>query len=146
MKYISKMFVSAIAIYMFVLSGCENQITSSEYNAESSKMQNQGEIQKGKIPLKLNLKLMPGETYVLNNTNTGFRNIEWLYVEGCSTSDKSIEIIGYADDELMLINCSVSNVALNSVEIINKVKKATEITVYLLGNNRYTVKKQATGF
>ncbi|MBV6478207.1 MAG: hypothetical protein HGGPFJEG_00955 [Ignavibacteria bacterium] len=139
MRYISLTLASALLLFLIIFTGCGNQNSQFGVNSQEAQDTESSEIS-GKIPLKLNLKLMPGEKYYLNYENTGFKIIDWIYFDNCKELDKSLEIIGYADDLLMLINCSASNIALYSVEINNRSKKSIELTVYLTGNKKSLTK------
>lgn len=144
MKYLTLTIASALVLFLVILTGCENQSASWGVNSNEISGKKDDSGFERKIPLKLSIKIMPGEKYVLNYLNTGFRIIDWIYVDNCKELDKSLEIIGYADDLLMLINCSASNIALYSVEFNNRSKNEIELTVYLTGNHKSVFKKDKT--
>lgn len=141
MRYLALTIASALILLVIVLSGCENGMSSSGSNSIKTDNQNQNNIPEKNIPLKLNIKLMPHETYTLNYINTGFKVIDFVYIEKCGETDKSLEVIGYADDELILINCGITNAALLSVDFANRSSREIEFTVYLTGKKSIPIKK-----
>ena len=140
MKYLTLTIASALLLFLIILTGCENKNASWGVNSNELSANGQESGFERKIPLKLSIKIMPGEKYVLNYVNTGFKIIDWIYIDNCKDRDKSLEVIGYADDLLMLINCTASNIALYSVEFSNRSKNHIELTVYLTGKQKNEIK------
>lgn len=146
MKTTFKLLTVLTVCSVIILSGCESDITSSgkSTNNEQNVSENKKPVNATSLMIKLNLN--PNQTYSLNYTNTGYRAFYSLNIENCTEANKLIEIIGYADDELILLNCSSSNLYVFSIDIKNISPKPIEIYLSVTGTKNIIKTYNTPGF
>ncbi len=126
--------LAVLLIVLFIMSGCsEDVISPLSENGETGKAASDADatIDSKKFHSKISLK--PRQTVEFHAGNTIFRSFNSISILNCGITKSSLEILGYANDAILLLSCNSNDFFAYSITIENKTRSSIELDVFLGG-------------
>ncbi len=137
MKTIKMFQIAAVMLVLSFAAGCGDQLISP---TESVTTENQSMELKSaasgneKNVFSAKIRIKPNQSFSFNYSNTGYYEFNLFSITNCDGSPKAFEVIGYSDDEQILLSCSSSGFVATSISIQNLASDILELDVVLSGS------------
>lgn len=142
MKTIKSIITAIFVVAVIWAAGCGNNPLSTLSSDITNSNSAGTEYSKNLSSFNGNIKLAPGQTYVLNYQSTGLRLFNSILISDCREPNISLEIVGYYDDEQIILGCSNTGFQVYSISMRNISSRRLNLNVSITGSDRIYPSKQ----
>ena len=142
MRTINSIITAILIVAVIWAAGCGNNPLSPVSSDITNSNSAETEYSKNLSSFNANIKIAPNQTYVLNYESTGLRLFSSILVADCREPNTVLEIVGYYDDEQLILGCSNTGFQVYSISMRNISSRNLNLNVSMTGTDRIYPSKQ----
>lgn len=142
MRTINLIITAILVVAVIWAAGCGNNSLSPVSSDITNNNSADTEYSTNLSSFHGSIKLAPNQTYVLNYQSTGLRVFNSILVSDCREPNTILEIVGYYDDEQIILGCSNTGFQVYSISMRNISSRILNLNVSMTGSERIYPSKE----
>lgn len=139
MNYLKSATRSLAIVMLIIITGCGDNFIAPTSTGNKSNDQRQVSLYEESEPANyysVNVEIKPGETFSLSRSNTNYYSFNSISISDCNIVSYGLEVIGYSDDELIILDCMSKGFDVSMISVRNVSAKAVSLNIKVTGTKK----------